>query len=278
MAVFKALILGALLLLATACSRLDVGMRWADTIVMSSVDDYFVLDRGQDKAARAEFKTALDSVRREEFPKIADGLDEFVAKTEAGQVNKEYLDKVFADAEALRGRIATRFEPMGQKIVEAQVAEGFKTFDKEFLKKYEKDAKEAADVGEQIDKARKGVDRFVDESIESLTKEQKAQLDEALKKQPPNGVIVLESRKAVFEAFKTQRDDPVKRTEFTKKFFTDWESLHTAAYRESRKAGAERFKNWLVKLFASLTDKQKKNLVENFRSRAAEFREQAAKK
>lgn len=265
------------LIMSMGCSRLDFAMKWADTFVMSSVTDYFELTSEQDDQARAEFKTALVQVQKQDFPIFASQLRRFSDEVEKKQVTSEKIDLFLEDLDKTLKISLARFEPMAQKLVSDQVKSDFKMFDKEFLRKHDKDLKLAKDEEEQLSKARKNFNKFVDETVGSLRQDQEKEIEAELKAHPFPALVQMESRKAMFEQFKLLRNNDEKRKEYIHKYFTKWETLQTAEYRKARDQALARFKTMIKKVLINLDDKQRLHLVKNFRVRADELTKIAEK-
>lgn len=256
----------------SGCSRLDLALRWADTFVMSSVTDYFDLTSDQDNKARGDFKAALKEIQKNDFPAFADQLESLATSVEKKEAKDEHVDQFLDRVDALLKRSIARFEPMAQNLLNDQAKNGFKMFDAEFQKKHSKDLEEAKDEKSRAKKASKNVDRFVDETVEFLTSEQKKEVEASIKENPFPHLLQLESRKSLFENFKSVRLDDKKRQEFIKTYFTNWNSLQTADYQKARAESLQRVRDLFKKVLSTMTDKQRKNLVENFRVRASELR------
>lgn len=265
------------LLFLTSCTRLGFALRWADTFVMSSVSDYFELTSDQDAKARGDFKAALSEIQKKDFPDFAGQLESFANLVEKKESSDKAVDQFLDQMDLLFKRSMARFEPMAQNLLADQANSDYKLFDKEFTRKHDKDLQQAKDEKEQFKKALKNVDRFVDETVEFLTDEQKNEVESSVKSQPAPTLLQLESRKALFEKFKSLRKDDEKRKEFISIYLKDWNSLQTPAYQKARAEMLLRIRGLFKKIVSTMTEKQRKNLVENFRIRAEDLREISAK-
>lgn len=268
---------GTLLLLfgfmiLSGCSRLDIVMRWADTFVMSSVTDYFELTSEQDDLVREEFKSALKDVQKKDFPAFVERLREFAEQVEKKDLTDTKMDQFLASVDKSLKVSLARFEPMAQKLVADQVKTDFKMFDKEFSRKLEKDMKKAKDPAEQLEKARKNVERFVKETVGQLRPEQEIEIQAFIKAEPFPAILQVESRQFTFDKFREIRKEAKKREEYIHKYFTDWDSLQTPEYRKARDISLGKYRGWIKKVLGCLDDKQRAHLVESLRSRADELR------
>lgn len=259
-------------MILSGCSRLDIVMRWADTFVMSSVTDYFELTSEQDDLAREEFKSALKDVQKKDFPAFVERLREFAEQVEKKDLTDTKMDQFLASVDKSLKVSLARFEPMAQKLVADQVKTDFKMFDKEFSRKLEKDMKKAKDPAEQLEKARKNVERFVKETVGQLRPEQEIEIQAFIKAEPFPAILQVESRQFTFDKFREIRKEAKKREEYVHKYFTDWDSLQTPEYRKARDISLGKYRGWIKKVLGSLDDKQRAHLVESLRSRADELR------
>lgn len=265
------------LVLLSGCSRLELALRWADTFVMSSVTDYFELTSEQKSQARGEFKKALAEIQKNDFPGMAKTLRDLADATEKNQINDETLENFLKGVLNAFRTSAVRFEPMAQKIVADQVASNFKLFDKEFQKKYDKDLEKSKDPKKHRGQVEDRIERFVDETIGYLSDSQEKQLKEWLDQTPSPDALQLESRKIVFEKFKTARTEEKSRIEFVHTFFSNWESLQTPAYLAARSEYQKKSKSIMLQILLASDDKQRKNMSKNLRGRADELQKLSEK-
>lgn len=264
-----------LLFILAGCSRLDIGVRWADTLVMSKVNDYFDLTSAEDREVREEFNRAFAEFRHNDFPLFAQSLREAAQAIEDSKMNEARYDAIDAQFVKIWKTGMARFEKMGQMVIDRQVKSEFKTFDEEFQKKYDKELKIANDRDKRVKEDRKSFDRLVDESVEFLTEEQEKDVDTWIYARAEFAPLRVETRRYVFENFKKVRRQENERRAFVTKFFTDWESLQTPEYQKERAASKLEWKKQLLKLANTLNEKQKKNLIANFRRRAEELQKLA---
>jgi len=145
----------SLIVLVSGCSRLDFAMKWADTFVMASVTDYFDLTSQQDEEARGDFKKALVEVQKQDFPIFSAWLFRFSEEIEFKKMTDKKMDVYLEEAEKNLRKSLARFEPMAQNLVIDQIPSNFKMFDKEFLRKHDKDIEKAKDESEQLRKAKR---------------------------------------------------------------------------------------------------------------------------
>lgn len=268
----KVLILAAAVLLA-ACSSLSLGVRWADTIALSRIDDYFNLRGADADRARKEFRETWGEVRRTVFPQLAGRLEEWAAQAESGRLDRRALLNGFeVFKEDLRAAYL-RFEPLGQRLVAEQVGLGFDRFDEAVAANLAKKEKRWADADERRDFAFERLERVVKETVGRLTTEQKAWAEAALEESPPPLVEQEKSRRALWERFRALRGNEAARKKLVTDFFARWETLQTPAYLAARAKHDAAMRELAAKIWAAATPEQKAQLVKNFRGRAAELRD-----
>lgn len=264
-----------LLLLSTlfcfsSCSKLSVGVYWADTFVISELDDYYTLSSTQKDAARQAFNLAFTEVRRQEFPPFAEALDGMAAEAEKGGMKLDRIEHWHEKLQGILKAAGRRFEPLGQMLVAQQAPLGFKRFDEKFRSKQEEVAKKLKPSDGTVKQAKKRTQRLIDETFESLTPEQEALVDELLKESPL--MLEHESRLASFERFKVVRAEEKSRVAYVRQFFFDWDSVQTPAFLKARDAYRKKSLALMHRLLETASPKQLKTLVENLRGRASEFR------
>lgn len=259
-----------LALFLSACSKLSVGVYWADTLALSQIDDFITLESEQKGRAKEQFRNALAEVRRNEFPKLADLLDRLAGDVESQRLNAPRIAEQLQVARALLFQAGARFEALGMELIEIEAAKGFERFDSEFRKRREKWAKKIATEEDRIEQAQKRVDRVIDATIEELTPEQEALVAELFKSNPLKEEH--ESRAFVFAQFQKERGDPGRRRAFVQKYFREWDSLQSAEYLKARELYQRKSIDTIVKVLASATREQRRNVVENLRKRAIELR------
>src|SRR5690606_20502321 len=91
---FSATLIPVLMALSmSSCSRLDLGVRWADWAIMREVNSYFDLNSKQDAELRKKVQADLLEVRRKTFPEIANLFRQVAEKLEADQVTPEQIQE-----------------------------------------------------------------------------------------------------------------------------------------------------------------------------------------
>jgi hypothetical protein len=261
--------------LLISCSKLSVGVHWADTFAASQLDNYFDLDSSAKERAKGEFRAIFTEVRRQDFPRIASLLDGVALDVEKNQLTPARLLHWQAQAESDLKRAAQRFAPLAERLVEEQAPRGFAKFDEEAADKFAEKAEDLATSEDRLDQAKKRIKRVVAETLGKLTDAQMAQAEIVLKENPLH--LEHEGRIHLFEQFKQARVSPVARKEFLRRYFFDWDSLQKKEYLQARDAYKKKSRELMLSMLASASADQKQHLIESFRSRAREFRDLAVK-
>jgi hypothetical protein len=261
-----------LLFLLTSCSGLSLGVRWADTFAISQLDDYFTLSGEKSEEAKKEFKEIWISVRKQDFPALADKLDQMALMTEENQLTSTKLTQWIDETQEVIRIGLRRFEPFGQNLVEEEAAHGFKRFDREVEKQQEKRSKKFSDSEHIKEETAKRFARLLENTFEELSAEQEKFWQQESKENPLPLLAQEESRKVLWERFKQSRLDPKERKEFVRTWFRNWDSLQTDTYNAARMAQQKRFRVFLWRLWETSNAEQKRKLIENFRGRAKELR------
>lgn len=254
----------------SSCSKLSVGVYWADTFALSQIDDYFTLSSDQTEAARKEFLAAFSEVRRQDFPAIALILEGIAADVERGDLNLGEMELWAKKAKSVLLVTAGRFEPLGQRLVAQQAPQGFDRFDKAFISRHEKRGDKLKSERDRLKQAWKRIERVIDETVGSLSAEQETAVEQLLKENPL--LAEHESRLYTFEQFKAARQQPGTREALVRRYFLNWDSLQKPEFIQARDAYQKKSVEVMLKVLASATKNQKDHLVSNFRRRAAELR------
>jgi hypothetical protein len=265
-----------LALASAGCMKLGTVLNWADTYALSTLSDYFDLNSEQKKQAKKEINDTLRQIEKNEFPAFAAILQDAASQIEKGEWNEEAIEKSIYTAQSLINKAYARFEPLAQRLVEEQASVlGFARFDEAFEKKHRKNLEISSSAKEQSNVYKKRFGKWVSETVEFSTPEQEDAWDEFTSKDPYPSSLKLQSHKVVFEKFKATRLNKEARTEFIHLCFTDWLGLQTSPYQQAQAKYREGLRHWIVTQLEKLTDKQKKNLIENLRKRAQELQDLA---
>jgi hypothetical protein len=255
----------------SSCSKLSIGVYWADTFALSKIDDFFTLNSEQKQIVKKDFQLAFQEVRRTEFPLLADLLEEIAQEVEKKSFDEAKIEKWNSRSIELVKQGAKRFEPLGQKLMEWQAPLGFARFDEAFFKSQEKKSKTLIASEDRLQQAKKRIERMVDETLGFLQPSQEGLVKGVLAENPL--VLEHESRKFSFEKFQKARGQPKDRSEYVRKYFYDWDSLQSAEYLSARNAYQKKGRALILQILNSADDAQRKNLMENFRDRASQLRE-----
>lgn len=239
---------------------------------MSYVGDYFKLSSEQKSQVKAEFNQSLAKIEKEDFSVYMDRLDHLSHLLDKGVLSDQDIRIFLDDAENNLKKSMQKFEPWMQRLMDLQAKTDFERFDQEFMDKQNKDLDKAQDPKRIVKEQKKKFLRWVGETIEYLSEDQERQLNEFLLENPPPLKLQVESRQAIFEKFKSHRQDSRERQKIVRSFFYDWESLQTPSYLQAQKAYREKFKDFLVKLGVGLSQKQRDHFVKNLRKRSLELK------
>lgn len=263
-------LLALVLLLLSSCSKLSVGVYWADTFAISYIDDYFTLSSAQKEKARDEFRLAFAEVRRSELRSLADMLDGIAGEVENGVLTAARIEHWSDRGLILVREAARRFEPLAQRLVADQAPLGFGRFDEAFEDTQERSAKKLATPELRLEQAKRRSRRVVDETLGELSPEQEMRLEAVLRENPL--LLERENSRFVFEKFKAARANPITRSAFLKRYFFEWETLQKPEFLAARKEYQRKSRALMLELLESASSAQKQNLVDNFRHRAKELR------
>ncbi|MBX2987242.1 MAG: hypothetical protein KF802_05030 [Bdellovibrionaceae bacterium] len=260
----------ALLLLTAACSRLDVGVRFADTYMMYETDRFFDLTSAQDKELKPDVKALVADVRREDFPKIADFLEKVSGSLKSKNPDRARLDLWFQEArELLRVSIA-RLEPLALKVADFADEKQEKHFAGTFRKETEKLRDKYSTPEKALRQDRKRVERWLDFFALDLNREQEKGLKEFLSEHPTPVELQTRSREKFLGEFLAT--PKAERPAWIRRFHQNPDRFRTEESERARLRREEAVKDYLVKLWASLSDKQRGEALKMLDKKIADLR------
>jgi hypothetical protein len=266
----KIFLLILMILVFPSCSKISIGVYWADTFALSKINDFFTLSADQKAVVKNEFRLALKEVRRTEFPIIADLLEEIALAVENKSFTEEKIASWSVKSIDLLKQSGKRFEPLAQKLMEWQAPLGFAKFDEAFLKGQEKRSKKLLTPEKRLEQAKTRIERVIEEALGELNPAQENMAELVLKENPL--LLENENRLFSFEKFRLARVKEKERREYVKKYFYDWDSLQNPEYIAARNVYQKKSRALILQILSNADEGQRKHLIEKFRDRASQLR------
>jgi hypothetical protein len=256
----KFVFLGLLLLLFTGCNRLSFVLYWADTLVISSLNDYFDLTSSEEKKLKVEIQRLITEIKSNEFKQTIDLLNKIKSDVKADSVDVAKIESYEIEFDKIAESIGKKTKPIFIDRIQKQKIKGFEKFDKEFEARIKKSQKRF-EKSKTYDQDLKSLDRWVDNSLGFLTPSQQLWLKKEIKDNPSPQLLRIQSRQHVFENFKSVRSDNLKLELFLNQYFDNWESQQSADYILARNKYRSQLRVWIVRLLSDKNANQKDNLI-----------------
>lgn len=237
----------------------------------------FDLSTPQKDLFEKRFSTELEKVKRDQFPIYADYLEKIVATVQSPLLTGEKVSQLFDEGSEIFLQTPPQWRSAVEEVVVTLKPDQFKSFEEYFNKKIEKQKDKAATAKDREKQQTKAMEKWINETIEDLTRGQEDRLKQYIKANPRPYELGIKSQQYVFNQFKEAFPDPEKRKAFIQKFLTDWKSMQLPEYVKAHELYLEKLKDFVMDLALNLNEKQKKNLVENLNSRIAELRKLSEK-
>ncbi|HEY8270055.1 MAG TPA: hypothetical protein VIG33_04155, partial [Pseudobdellovibrionaceae bacterium] len=124
-----------------SCSRLDIAVNWADTYIVSQVDDYFDLTSQQNKELKESLKKDILKIRQEQFLDWARELRRFNKYILEKNLNEETFHKYFAKALDTTRKLQSYFANTAVKFISTTSPAQLEHFEMTVRKKNVEDQK-----------------------------------------------------------------------------------------------------------------------------------------
>jgi hypothetical protein len=268
----KIIILFIFSLLISSCGRLDFGLQFFSLYVKSEVEDMFDLSNPQKELFAKNFSHEMEKVKQEEFPLYADYLEKILQAVEGSQLTAEKVSQFFDEGTVLFLQTPPQWKAAAQEVVVTLKPEQFKNFEEYFDKRIKKQKANSATAKDRQKLQLKFMNKWINETIEDLTKTQQDHLEHFVKSNPKPYELSIQSQEFIFKQFKEAFPEPEKRKIFIQTFLADWKAMQLPEYIKAHELYLEKLKDYVIDISLNLNSKQKKNLIENLRHRILELR------
>jgi hypothetical protein len=275
---FVALIITALVLMLSGCSRLDMAVNWADSYITSLVDDYFDLTSKQNKQLKESLNADIEKIRQEQFPSWAAILRRMDQELSKNSISEQIVKKYFIEVLELGRKLPSYFEDTALIFAESLSKEQMNYFDEEIEKKNTKDEKKLKNQETALDENRKKYQRAIEMWTGSLNRAQELVLEKHLKDHKFPLREQIKNKKELQKKFREARESVIDLKKFIKSYYVDNNRIVDADYGKALTAYQADLQTYLFQLVKSLSEKQKKIFSENLIEKATALEELAVKK
>ena len=255
-----------IIIMVSACSRMELAVNFANVYITSKADDYFDLTRDQASWMRAAIKKDIEVVKKTIFPQLATELNrtaEFVRDTqvfEAGMVETTYLrlKNLFLYSMKI-------FIPTAKELVNKLSLTQVESFKKEFAAK-NTEIKEG-----DSKKAYKKIKEHFDTWLGGMTALQKKELEDFFKTNPPVINEKIANREKLANGFVKYFPDPKLRSQYIENLFTSYEPMRDPSFVKASNEYAKKFYAFVANILNKMPVSQKAILVDTLKDRAQQI-------
>lgn len=259
------------------CTRLDIAISWADTYMVSQVDDYFDINSTQSKELKESLKTDIAKVRKEQFVLWAEEMRRFEKAVREGTVTEESFHDYFEKTLNTSRKIQPYFTDSAVKFISTATPDQLEHFERTLRKKNIEDEKKIQNGQKARDESRKKYLRWVEMWIDSLSNDQEQLLNQHLNDDPFPALAQIKNKTYVLEKFHEARKSPEGLKNFVRNYYNNKYQYADPEYQKALTNYQARLEKFMFRLIKSLNEKQKKLLSENLTSKASSLEKLAAK-
>lgn len=255
----------------TACSRLDIALRWVDVFIAGKVDDYFDLNSQQKKELKKSIQLDLKQIQAKLLPQWIHNFKEIEKDVNSGSLEEQkvagYFASFMSDAEGIKSYFADTAVQLVGTVDDSQM----KHFRKSFSKKAEEDLAKAQN-NEKLREEYK--DKYIDYFamfLGTLTKDQEKSVDQHLQTSCFPAALKVKNNEYVFEKFMKESDNKEKRKQFVREFYVHPERFELPEYKQAKAQYQESLKNLITDVLVRMTPEQKVRLKKNLIEKTAQL-------
>lgn len=260
-----------------SCTRLDIAVSWADTYIVSQVDDYFDITSTQSKDLKASLKKDIAKVRTEQFMIWAAELRRFEKDLSEDRLDEQTFHDYFVKTLETSKKIQPYFSDTAVKFISSASPAQLEHFERTLRKKNIENEKKIQDGKKARYETRKKYLRWVDMWVDSLTKDQEQLLNQHLTDVPFPALAQIKNRNYTLEKFHEARKSPEGLKNFVRNYYNNKYQYADPEYRQALQNYQTELEKFMFSLIKSMNDKQKKHLSENLTEKASSLERLAAK-
>lgn len=274
----KKFLLGLWCLLGVlGCTRLDIAVSWADTYIVSQVDDYFDINSTQSKGLKESLKRDIAKVRKEQFGVWAAELRRFEKEVRENTLSEESFHQYFENTLDTSKKIQPYFTDSAVKFISTATPAQLEHFERTLRKKNIEDEKKIQNGQKARYETRKKYLRWVEMWIDSLSKDQDQLLNQHLTDYPFPALAQIKNKNVVLEKFHEARKSPESLKNFVRNYYNNKYQYADPEYQKALTSYQAELEKFIYGLVKSLNEKQKKLLSENLTAKASSLERLAAK-
>lgn len=255
-----------------SCSRLDLAFHWADTYIVSKVDDYFDISSRQSKELKKSLKKDFKKVSKSVLPKIIADVKKFETDLQVSNLQEETLASFFTESTDYFEDFASYFADSAVTFIATADAKQLAYFEKAFHEKQSEEREKLADLKKYQSDSKEKYQKYFKMFLGTLTSDQKILIDKHLQESPYPKALKLKNKDHVFASFmKAAKTSPLDAKEFVEMMAQNPQRYNLPEYQTAFEHYREDLKKLLVSVVLSLTPEQKKELKENLQEKVSQI-------
>lgn len=265
------------LLSLVSCTKLDVAVSWADTYVISQIDDYFDINSQQRKDLKESLKKDIKKIRVEQFPEWAAELRRFQKDISDDKLTDVSFHDYFVKTLETTKKIQPYFTDTAVKFIATTTTPQLEHFERTLRKKNVEDEKKIQDGKKARDESRKKYLRWTEMWIDSLSKDQDQLLNQHLTNNPFPALEQIKNKNYVLEKFHEARKSPEDLKKFVRNYYNNKYQYADPEYQKALSTYQADLEKFIFQLIKSMSEKQKKALSDSLTERANSLERLATK-
>ncbi len=242
-------------------------MKWADWMIVKETDSYFDLTDTQNKELKDQVQKDLARVKKENFPLIAKFLRKVASQIEADKISLDEIVKLQNEFQITVKTALNQFQSTALDFTMKASAEQIEHFKKKYNQQTGKHADEVKTEKDKFKLQKKRFEKWTNEWLGGLTPEQKVALESDIKEVPFPWDLQVRSREVSLKKFLEAR----RSRDLLKAYMDQLEDERDPEYETALKVYQAHLRNYILKLYQSLSKDQKTYLMKKLRDRAQEF-------
>ncbi|WP_347357639.1 DUF6279 family lipoprotein [Bdellovibrio sp.] len=255
----------------TGCNQIGLAFRWADTYIASKVDDYFDISSKQSASLKNGIKKDLNELKADLLPQWVARFREIQSEVQSGHLNPErtqfYFDLFMKDID----HINVRFSDTANLFISNTNNEQLEYFAKAFQKKTQDDLQKFQKTAQYQKEMRGKYLEYFEMFLGSLNQEQQKLIDTHLADSPFPGELKARSKAHVISLYLQGNKSTEHRRKFLREYYSNPTAFSLPEYQTAYQDYQHQLKNLVIKMMSTITDKQKKNLIENLNEKTAQL-------
>lgn len=255
----------------TGCNQLGLAFRWADTYIASKVDDYFDISSKQSASLKDGLKKDLKDLKSDLIPQWVVRFRSIQSEVKTGNLNPErtqfYFDLFMKDIEHINGR----FSDTANVFISNTQNDQLEYFAKAFQKKTREDFERFQKTTQYRKDMREKYLEYFEMFLGSLNKDQQALIDAHLTEAPFPGELKARNKAHIISLYLQGNKTAEARRQFLKQYYNDPTALNLPEYQNAYQNYQNQLKKLVIEVMVTLTEQQKRNLIESLNEKTAQL-------